>query len=581
MMISLKKGPQFAEAARRSLVTLLILPFLLAGGHAADAKAGKAAKPLPLLAMTLSPRVEQGSAAEVAVEMRLSAAPLAAGEPLLRMPLILVSIPTAAYPASNIEATDAAGRLDLTAVDEAPGPSGTYRNYILGRATKGPVTVRYRTAPREIGATTRNGPLFDFRREGDGLMGAGVYFMALPPETAPMRIHLAWDLPPGFRGISSRGEGDQHWEGPADSLAFSFYAAGPVRSQPEDGKGDFVFYWLKQPPMDPIVLGTGAQRLYNSMAAFFGDSGSQYRIFARSNPYTGGGGTALTRSFMFGYGNNGVTNANGTDMLIAHEMAHTWPKMAGDHPQTAWYSEGAAEYYSTLLSLRAGTVDHARFLSLINLKAEAYYASPFLSLNNTEVGAKFWTDGRAQRVPYERGFLYLARLDAQLKAASGGARKVDNLVLEVLAAQRAGSDVGVPEWRALVVKTLGEPAGREFDDMVAGKLIVPPATTFAPCYQMVPASLRPFDMGFDGMRPGVVGGLREGSAAARAGLREGDIVIKSTPTSQLREDPAMMAEVEVMRDGKPLAIRYLPRGAPVKGWQWQRVPGIPESDCRL
>ena len=268
-------------------------------------------------------------------------------------------------------------------------------------------------------------------------------------------------------------------------------------------------------------------------------------------------------------------------MLIAHEMAHTWPKMAGDHPQTAWYTEGTAEYYSTLLSLRAGTIDHARFLSLINLKAEAYYTSPFLSMSNTEVGTQFWTDGRAQRVPYERGFLYLAGLDAQLKAASNGARSVDDLVLDVLKAQRGGAEVGVPAWRAMVVKALGAPAGQAFDDMVAGKLIVPPGTTYGPCFQMVPTSLRPFDMGFDGMRPGVVGGLRAGSAAELAGLREGDVVVKATPASQLRENPAMLAEMAVMRDGQPLTIRFLPRGKPVDGWKWQRVPGIPDSDCKL
>ncbi len=131
----------------------------------------------------------------------------------------------------------------------------------------------------------------------------------------------------------------------------------------------------------------------------------------------------------------------------------------------------------------------------------------------------------------------MAGLDAQLKAASNGARSVDDLVLDVLKAQRGGAEVGVPEWRAMVVKALGAPAGQAFDDMVAGKLIVPPSATYGSCFQMVPASLRPFDMGFDGMRPGVVGGLRAGSAAELAGLREGDVVVKATPASQLRGKP--------------------------------------------
>jgi hypothetical protein len=582
MIIAAMVGRFSAVSLCRLLIGSSVMPLAILAS--ADARANDAGKTVTVparLEVRFAPNVDPAGTAGMAVELQIPAPRLEAGKPLLRMPLILVSVPTAAYPASAIEAADTAGRLELTVQDEAPGPSGTYRNYVANRATQGPVTVRYRAVPREVSAATRNGPLFDLRREGDGLMGSGVYFMALPPDPAPINIRLSWDLPSGFRGVSSRGEGEQTWQGPADSLAYSFYATGPVRSLPEDGKGDFVLYWLKAPPMDPVALGTGAQRLYKAMAAFFDDKGSGYRIFARSNPYASGGGTALSRSFMFGYGSNGITSSTGTDMLIAHEMAHTWPKMAGDHPQTAWYTEGTAEYYSTLLSLRAGTIDHARFLSLINLKAEAYYTSPFQSLSNAEVGKKFWTDGRAQRVPYERGFLYLAGLDAQLKAASNGARSVDDLVLDVLKAQRGSAEVGVPEWRAMVVKALGAPAGQAFDDMVAGKLIVPPSATYGPCFQMVPASLRPFDMGFDGMRPGVVGGLRAGSAAELAGLREGDVVVKATPASQLRENPAMLAEMAVMRDGQPLTIRFLPRGKPVNGWQWQRVPGIPASDCKL
>ena len=294
MIIAAMAGRLFAVSLCRLLIGTLVLP--LAALVSADARANDAGKTVPVparLEVRFAPNVDPAGTAGMAVEMQIPAPRLEAGKPLLRMPLILVSVPTAAYPASAIEAADTAGRLELTAQDEAPGPSGTYRNYVANRATQGPVTVRYRAAPREVSAATRNGPLFDLRREGDGLIGSGVYFMALPPDPAPINIRLSWDLPPGFRGVSSRGEGEQTWQGPADSLAYSFYATGPVRSLPEDGKGDFVVYWLKAPPMDPVALGTGAQRLYDAMAAFFDDKGSEYRIFARSNPYAGGGGTAL------------------------------------------------------------------------------------------------------------------------------------------------------------------------------------------------------------------------------------------------------------------------------------------------
>lgn len=497
------------------------------------------------------------------------------------MPVVLVGTPTAAYPASAIVASDDAGPLTLTASDEAPGGSGTYRQYLTDRATRGPVTIRYRTLPRTVGPETRNGPLFDWRREGGGMMGAGVYFFAVPPGEAKHRIRLSWELPPGMRGVSSRGEGQQSWDDQPDSLAFTFYAAGPVQSMPEDGRGDFVLYWLRQPPFDPAALGSNTERLFRSMAAFFRESGQAYRVFARSNPYPAGGGTALARSFMFGYGTDGQSHANGTDMLVAHEMAHTWPKMTGDHALTAWYTEGAAEFYSVLLSLRAGTISHSRFLSLINRKAESYYTGAYRDLSNAEAGKLFWKDPRAQRVPYERGFLYLARLNGQIRAKSRGKRGVDALVLTVLERQRKGQAIGPAEWRKLVIAELGKHAGREFDDMTAGKLLAAPAQAFAPCYRLIPATLTRFELGFSDARRDVIRDLRAGTAAERAGLREGDVIVSMTPTAEVRDDPAAEMVLEIRRGDQTLPVRFIPRSAPAAGWQWERVAGVPDRACKL
>lgn len=553
---------------------LLAAILLLTGATAANA--GPAP---PSIDVVLQPAFDPTPA--LGVTMRLSAPDLPAGAALLRMPVVLVGTPTAAYGASDLTARDAVGALPLTILDEAPGGSGTYRQYLVARATSGPVTVSYRAAPRAVGPETRNGPLFDWRREGEGMMGAGVYFFAVPPGEAKHRIRLSWDLPPGLRGVSSRGEGPQSWEDQPDSLAFTFYAAGPVQSAPTDGRGDFVFYWLRQPPFDPATLGQNTERLFRSMAAFFGERGQAYRVFARSNPYPAGGGTALARSFMFGYGSNGQSHANGTDMLVAHEMAHTWPKLAGDHALTAWYSEGTAEFYSVLLSLRAGTIDHARFLSLINRKAESYYTGTYRELSNAEAGKLFWKDPRAQRVPYERGFLYLARLNGQIRAKSRGKLGVDQLVLEVLGRQRKGQQVGNAEWRALVVAELGERAGAEFDDMVAGKLLGPPDEAFAPCYRLVPATLTRFELGFSDSRPDMIKDLRPGTAAERAGLREGDVILSMTPLSDVRDNPAAEMVLEIRRGNSTLPVRFTPRSDPAAGWQWERAAGVSDRTCKL
>ncbi|MDE1150648.1 MAG: hypothetical protein PW843_29205 [Azospirillaceae bacterium] len=556
--------------------TLLGLAF---GARAADG-------PPPALDLVLTPHATNGTADRMDVQLHLAAPAVAAGQALLRMPTYIVSTPTAGYDASALVARDDKGPLPLTAVDEKPTPTGNYRDYNVDRPTVGDVIVRYATPPRAVDVSTRNGPLFDLRRQEGGMMGAGVYFLALPPGEQPYRISLKWnlaDMPQGSRGVWSLGEGDQSTVGPAEMLAFSFYAAGAIKSVPASNEGgNFGLYWLNQPPFDVNELAGGIQRLYGYMAHFFKDDGAPYRVFIRANPYPAGGGTALAKSFMFGYGVDGTTVGNDTQMLLAHEMTHNWPRLDGDeHAATAWYTEGTAEYYSVVLAQRSGVIDLAKFQRIINEHATNYYTNPFVALTNTAAGAKFWSDARAQRVPYGRGFVYFARLDAEIRAKSNGKRSLDDLVLEVQDRQRKGEKVGLDAWVDLVVRELGAGARQEYEDMVAGTLIQPAANSFAPCFRPVAEAEQPLDLGFDDMSLGVVAGLRADSPAAAAGLKNGDVVLSRIPTPDLAKDPAKRQEMSVKRGDQTLAISYSPRLPAVTSWHWERVPGTPDSACHL
>lgn len=141
--------------------------------------------------------------------------------------------------------------------------------------------------------------------------------------------------------------------------------------------------------------------------------------------------------------------------------------------------------------------------------------------------------------------------------------------------------MGPAEWVALVTRELGAGARAEFEDMVAGKTLVPPPDSFGPCFRPVTVTEQPFELGFDEMRLGVVRDLRPGSAAEKAGVKEGDKLLSMTPLEEVRPHPERPMELTVERDGQPLRIRYTPRGAPVPGWRWKRVPGVPDAACRL
>lgn len=566
---------------RRMLASLV-----LAAGLALASTGASAQKPPPQLNLELRPITKEGRMQHVEIDMEIESPDLAAGEPLLRLPLTIVSIPTSAYEASDLLVSDEGGVVPLTQREEDPQPEGIYRQYVVQRATRGDVTVRYTARPRIVSAQTNNGPLFDMREENGGFTAAGISFLAVPATEHPYRISLRWDLsqmPEGSTGVWSLGEGDVDTIAPAQQLAFTFYGAGPFREYKADPAGRLTVYALSPAPFDMQALTSRIGRLYDYMAEFFGDGADAYRVFARQHPYRGRGGTALPSSFIFGYHAPSNPTVDELHGMLAHEIAHGWPSMQGEHGETAWYSEGAAEYYSLVLSRRSEVLDEPQFLEQLNERALAYYAHPFRNLTNEDAAKRFWTDPFVQQVPYGRGFFYLARTNAAVRAASGGRKSLDDVVIALRARQEAGESYGVADWLRLVGAEIGpERAEREYRQMAAGET-VSSAGAFAPCYVALPSPVRRLELGFArrSLNEGEVLELVAGSAAATAGVREGDRIIEHTDPSELVDDPTMSMELVVEREGQRRRIVYLPRGEEVESWKFGRNDRITTGACPI
>ena len=551
------------------------------------APAARAQGPAPL-DLVFTPHATGGADSYLGVRMTLATPGLQAGEGLVRLPLKLVGIPSARYDGDALTARDAQGPLILTQSEEPPTPQGVYRRWSVDRATVGDVVVTYKAPPRQVTAATNNGPLFDLREEAGGFAGAGVGFLAAPVRPGPWRVRLHWDLsgaPAGSLGVSSMGEGDVETVRPSEALAFSYYAVGPLKRYPAAPDPKFGMYWLSDPPFPGEQLGARVRALYGAMAAFFDDSDAAYRVFIRQNPYLGTGGTALSRSFMFGYNAPSKPTAEGLHMLVAHEMAHTWPAMQGEHGDTAWYSEGAAEFYSLALSYRAGALKVDRVLEVLNERADAYYSNPYVRLTNPEAAKMFWTDPIAQTVPYGRGFMYLVNVDAQIRAASGGRRSLDDVVKAMYRRQAGGQTYGVSDWLSLVGAEIGaEKARAGYDQMVAGGLQRPEASAFAGCLVPVRGEVRPFLLGFARASLNddrVIRELDPVGPAAAAGLRNGDVITEVSDVNLARKDAAQSMRLTVRRGGEALTFDYLPRGSAVESWRWARTPGAADGACRF
>src|SRR5690554_4099369 len=319
------------------------------------------------------------------------------------------------------------------------------------------------------------------------------------------------------------------------------------------------------------------------MAEFHGQPDASYRVFIRSNPHAGGGGTGFIDSFAFSWGIDDDSPEEGPLMLLSHEIAHNWTRLNGEdeaHALTAWYTEGTAEYYKVVMAHRAGLLDRTGVLETINDMAEGYYSNPYVAEDNAKVGELFWQDGLAQRVPYGRGFMYLSNADAKIRAASEGASGLDTLVLQINALQALDERVGNARWQELLADYIGASAYSAHEAMVNGELIVPHPQAWGPCFAPYETQVRIFELGFDRMNLGQVTNLVADSDAAQAGLQEGDTIVSFTPLKGLRADAQAEMTIVVERAGETHSFTYLPRGKAVTAWLWQDV-GADITDCQL
>ena len=549
-----------------------------------------AAQEPPALHVTLKPHATGGADSYMGVAETFVNPRLAAGQGLLHLPIKLVGVNFPRYDGDAITARDDAGALPLDLVDEPPTPQGIYHVWKVKRATVGDVVVSYHAQPRVVDARTNNGPLFDLREEGGGFIGSGLGFLAAPAvkEGTKYHVQLHWDLsdaPAGSAGAWSLGDGDVDTVLSSEDIAYSFYAVGPMHRYPEAKVDKYAQYWFGDPPFSPQELGEGIQNLYAYMSKFFGAADPTYRVFIRRNPYSWPGGTALIHSFMFGYKPEDKPTVASLQWIMAHEMVHNWPLMDGDGGEIAWYNEGVAEYYSMLLSHRAGVLNTGQFLASLNEKTHNYYTNPYVSYGYADATRQFWIDRMAQKVPYGRGLLYMIQTDAAIRAASHGKHSLDDIVLELYRRRTHDEPHGAAQWLDLVGREIGtDTARRDYDAMLADKVLAASPTRFAPCIRPVPYTVHTFQLGFGSAslnEERTVRDLVPGSAAERAGVRNGDVIVSSTDVTRLHADEKLPMELTLRRDGKDIRLSYLPRGPALTAYKWVRNPHAPESSCKF
>lgn len=543
------------------------------------------------LTIKLTPNVKSGRVQDVEVEILIPSPNAEAGEAFLSMAIVMAMMPGALLDPAELRARDDAGALELTIEDDPVDPSNfrQFRQWAPVRATEGDVIVAYAATPRVITSETRPGPLLDMRTEGAGFYGSGVTMLALPVNGWPRPVMLNWNLAQmetGARGASSLGEGDVKAHLDRDALASSFFMAGPLHSQPRDGSGEFVVYWLTDPVFDLNAAAHWTEKAYRYAYDFFDRTGGEFRIFMRTTARFQGGGTGGHNSFIFGNVAGEDRDPHELRALLAHETFHSFVGGLGGGSTGAgaqWYSEGANSYYTIILPHRAELTTVDDVADAFNAHALNYYTNPKSNLSNDDVTRLFFSDNNAQLVPYNRGPLYFAMVDARMREISGGERRVDELVLQFIDGRDRAEDP-VAYWRSLVAGALGDKGGNEFDGMMAGAPLDLPSGLLGPCFRSEEKTLRKFQLGFrpykddDGATR--AGTVIPGSAADLAGVKAHDEIVNADVLENAEKSEPQKLTLDIRKSGEMQSLTYAPWTAPAPGKQWVRTE-IPDSQCDI
>ena len=251
--------------------------------------------------------------------------------------------------------------------------------------------------------------------------------------------------------------------------------------------------------------------------------------------------------------------------FLAHEMVHNWASLdAPEHEN--WYAEGLAEYYSITLLHRGGFMPRSRYIKALNQKLTGYYTNPLIGLSNLAVSKRTWQTGDAQTLPYGRGFAYALQTNYLISTVSQGRQSLDNLVLDLTHRYRQHQPAGITEYLGLLSVSLGSSrATRVYQNMSSGILVVPHKDSLADqSLRLERHDVERWDIGFNEASitkdERIVQGLKPGSRADAAGLRNGDRILNAVRLNDIRGDPDSIMRLVVKKaDGKEVEVKYRPR----------------------
>jgi hypothetical protein len=447
-----------------------------------------------------------------------------------------------------------------------PGPdAGPDRTLQFER----PVQLEHLEIRYSVASASLTDPRFALHVDREGFSGVGHTFLLLPRLDKPVSVHLqirSNALLPGASGVTSYGVGDEiEISGTATDIAHAVYASGHVRAIERPNAGRLLL--MGRPSFDPEATHRTIMTVHRALETAFGSvdiiekpKSFTYLLMAEPGLGKGHDGALLGHSFGLWIGNDARFDAP-TLIAASHELAHSWlggaVRLVDDAGnEQVWFAEGFAVHYARKVALQEKLISPDEFAADVDRT---------LGIGVSDLGSH---PIPRSREAYQRGALYAAQMDAAIGHVSKGKRSLDDLLRKLFAHRSSEPFLRLPvtTLRDLVVEELGPGRGEELMwVMVQGHgEIRLDDDTFGKCFYRSQTKTKVFELGFNRrstMRPPqMIRGLLADSAAARAGLAEGALVLSSKLPNETDDDTDKPVEIVVASRGLSKKIRYLPVG---------------------
>ncbi|MDM7923540.1 MAG: hypothetical protein QUS14_14675, partial [Pyrinomonadaceae bacterium] len=330
------------------------------------------------------------------------------------------------------------------------------------------------------------------------------------------------------------------------------------------------------------------EKIIRTQRAWFNDhSQKNFTVVVAPRPWVVSG-YAPSNSFVC-FVKPDITEAQ-LNRIVAHELFHNWLPNKIEIVQEKgfagfrfeWFSEGFSDYFARKILTESGLMTRGEFVASINGDLRSIVDNPHGSAGYEEL--KALADARkfsaaAKKLAYFRGALIALNWDNAITKRGDG-KGLSAFIRELYAfAGSNGGKVTESAFYEFASKYGVDARGDVERYIMRGEAIVPAADAFGTGYDLRETKQPSFDIGFsleNAYKTQKISGVAEGSAAFRAGLRNGmDFV--STENSA-RFSNAWSAEsplvVNVNIGGKPRRIEYFPNGEPIG------VPAFVKKDSK-